>query len=109
MIAIKHIYFLFLLFLGFNLNAQLLNPNLLVISAAGQAVSEAHEFMNPGVYLSKDGGGSWTKINKELGQPDKIVDVKPDPYNEDVLWCASWGCGWFVAYLNDSKAPWLKE
>lgn len=86
-----------------------LNPDLLVLSAAGQAVSKSHEFMNPGVYISKNGGNSWSKINKGLGQPDKIVDVKPDPYNEDVLWCASWGCGWFVAYLNDSKTPWLNQ
>ena len=34
-----------------------------------------------------------TKINKGLGNHDKIVDVKPDPYNENVLWCAAWGSG----------------
>ena len=81
------------------------NPNLIVISVAGQI--KAENFMNPGVYLSNDNGLTWRKINKGLGQPDKIVDVKPDPYNENVLWCASWGCGWFLTYLNNSTAPWL--
>ncbi|MDW7692456.1 hypothetical protein R9C00_13030 [Flammeovirgaceae bacterium SG7u.111] len=85
------------------------NPKLIVISAAGQAVSMAHEFANPGIYLSMDEGESWKKINKGLGQPDKIVDVKPDPYNEDVLWRASWGCGWFVAYLNGTEKGWMKN
>ncbi|PKQ61740.1 hypothetical protein BZG02_15065 [Labilibaculum filiforme] len=85
------------------------NPDLIVISVGGQAVSKAEEFMNPGIYLSKNGGVSWTKMNKGLGQPDKIVDVKPDPYNENVLWCASWGCGWYVAYLNGDTKGWLEE
>ncbi|WP_245906993.1 VPS10 domain-containing protein [Reichenbachiella versicolor] len=86
-----------------------INPDILVVSVAGQQISKIGEFLNPGLYLSMDRGTTWTKINKGLGQPDKIVDVKPDPYNEDVLWCASWGCGWYIAYLNGSKEPWLKE
>lgn len=80
------------------------NPKLIVISVPGY--SKSSEFMNPGVYISKDEGESWNKINKGLGQPDKIVDVKPDPYNENVLWCASWGCGWYVAYLNGTTKGW---
>ena len=51
------------------------------------------DFKNPGLYLSIDAGNSWIKINKGLGQPDKIVDVKPDPYDEGILWCAGWGSG----------------
>jgi photosystem II stability/assembly factor-like uncharacterized protein len=77
-----------------------MNPDLIVISVAGQNVTKAQEFMNPGIYLSRDDGKSWNKINKGLGQPDKIVDVKPDPHDENTLWCASWGCGWFVARLE---------
>lgn len=83
------------------------NPDLIVISVAGQAVSMADDFMNPGIYLSTDAGASWTKINKGLGQPDKIVDVKPDPYNENILWCASWGAGWYITYLNGYQGSWL--
>lgn len=76
------------------------NPKLIVLSAAGQKVNMSRSFMNPGVYLSSDDGRSWKKINCGLGQPDKIVDVKPDPLNAKVLWCASWGCGWFRAELK---------
>lgn len=82
------------------------DPKLLVISVAGVSTSRLDEFKNPGIYLSRDGGLSWSKINNGLGQPEKIVDVKPDPYNKHVLWCASWGCGWFVAYLDGYAKGW---
>lgn len=85
------------------------NPKLIVISVAGQDTNIAYQFMNPGIYLSVDEGVNWKKINRGLGQPDKIVDVKPDPRNENVLWCASWGCGWFMAYLNGTKKGWIKQ
>lgn len=63
--------------------------------------------MDLGIFKSIDIGESWTKINKGLGNHDKIVDIKPDPYNENVLWCAAWGSGWFVAYLNGETEGWL--
>ncbi|CAZ97762.1 WD40/YVTN/BNR-like repeat-containing protein [Zobellia galactanivorans] len=85
-----------------------LDPKLIVLSAAGQQVSMSGKFMNPGIYLSTNGGKSWKKINKGLGQPDKIVDVKPDPYNKDVLWCAGWGSGWFISYLNGNTGGWAQ-
>ncbi|NME67797.1 hypothetical protein HHU12_07475 [Flammeovirga aprica JL-4] len=85
------------------------NPDLIVISVAGQAGDQKGKFKNPGVYLSQNGGKTWNKINKGLGQPNKIVDVKPDPYNENVLWCASWGCGWFITYLNNDEKGWLTQ
>ncbi|MCL7764004.1 hypothetical protein MPF19_11295 [Polaribacter sp. Z014] len=85
------------------------NSKLIVISVPGQIVSKAHEFMNPGIYLSKDDGENWTKINKGLGNQDKMTDIKPDPYNENVIWSAAWGSGWYVAYLNGSTDGWLKE
>ncbi|MFC2099065.1 WD40/YVTN/BNR-like repeat-containing protein, partial [Bacteroidota bacterium] len=85
------------------------NPEIIIISVAGQRVDMENPFMNPGIYLSENGGESWKKINRNLGQPDKIVDVKPDPYNENVLWCASWGCGWYVAYLNGTTKAWSEN
>ncbi|WP_282133467.1 VPS10 domain-containing protein [Cellulophaga baltica] len=85
------------------------NPDLLVISVASQPITMADNFKNPGIYLSTNAGENWKKINKGLGQPDKMVDVKPDPYNENVLWAAGWGSGWFITYLNESKEPWLKK
>ncbi|WP_066627384.1 WD40/YVTN/BNR-like repeat-containing protein [Labilibacter marinus] len=58
------------------------------------------DFKNPGLYLTHDGGKSWMKINKGIGQPDKMTDFKPDPYNENFLWCAAWGSGWFKATIK---------
>ena len=84
------------------------NPDLIVISVAGQIVSMAERFMNPGIYLSLDGGDTWKKINRNLGQPDKMVDVKPDPYKEDILWAAAWGSGWYVGYV-DGADEWLAD
>ncbi len=76
------------------------DPELIVASVAGVNVRDEGWYMNPGVYLSRDGGTSWSKINRGLGQPDKIVDVKPDPEDPTVLWCASWGCGWFKGVIR---------
>lgn len=86
-----------------------IDPDLIVISVAGQAGAAKEQFKNPGIYVSQNGAKSWTKINKGLGQPNKMVDVKPDPYNKNVLWSAAWGSGWFVTYLNDYKEGWLQN
>ena len=62
--------------------------------------------MNPGVYLSRDGGSSWEKISNGLGNHDKIIDAKPDPHHEDLVWAAGWGSGWYVGKIkagNDNK------
>ncbi|WP_010134945.1 WD40/YVTN/BNR-like repeat-containing protein [Ochrovirga pacifica] len=82
------------------------DENIIVISVAGQAGSVKGQFKNPGIYLSQDGAKSWKKINKGLGQPNKMVDVKPDPYNKNVLWSAAWGSGWYVTYLNGYQKGW---
>jgi photosystem II stability/assembly factor-like uncharacterized protein len=58
------------------------------------------DFKNPGLYVTQNGGKSWSKINKGIGQPDKMTDFKPDPYNEKILWSAAWGSGWFKAILK---------
>ncbi|MDG1806187.1 MAG: hypothetical protein P8H68_14215, partial [Flavicella sp.] len=86
-----------------------LDEDLIVVTLGGQAGLMAKEFKNPGIYLSKDGAKSWTKINKGLGQPNKMVDVKPDPYNKNVLWSAAWGSGWYITYLNGYTEGWLEE
>ncbi|MCL7764518.1 hypothetical protein MPF19_13930 [Polaribacter sp. Z014] len=86
-----------------------LDENIIVISVAGQAGKARDQFKNPGIYVSQNGAKTWTKINKGLGQPNKMVDVKPDPYNKNVLWSAAWGSGWFVTYLNGATDGWLKE
>ncbi|WP_158971596.1 sialidase family protein [Paraglaciecola sp. L3A3] len=84
------------------------NPDLLVLTVGNQMRMD-RQFMNPGIYLSQDGGNSWNKINKQLGNYDKIIDAKPDPYNPNVIWAAGWGSGWHIAYLNGSKESWLTK
>lgn len=61
-----------------------------------------HQFMNPGIYLSLDAGDSWKKINQNLGNNDKIIDAKPDPYDKSVIWAATWGSGWFIGRITDT-------
>ncbi|PKQ61739.1 hypothetical protein BZG02_15060 [Labilibaculum filiforme] len=79
------------------------NSNIIIISVPAQIPNLTDQFKNPGIYLSKDDGTTWAKINKGIGQPNKMVDVKPDPYNEGVIWCAGWGSGWFKALIKNDK------
>lgn len=72
------------------------NSSKILIFAAGQV---GGAFKNPGFYLSQDDGENWVKINKGIGQPDKMVDIEMDPYNENILWAAGWGSGWYKAML----------
>ncbi|NIJ44878.1 photosystem II stability/assembly factor-like uncharacterized protein [Wenyingzhuangia heitensis] len=65
--------------------------------------------LNPGAYVSFDAGKTWNKINKGLGQQDRIVDLKPDPYREDVFWASQKGSGWFIGYLKGTKKGWSKK
>lgn len=78
------------------------DSNILLLNT-GQQMNMNRQFMNPGVYLSLDGGGSWKKINHQLTNYDKIIDIKPDPYNKNVIWAAGWGSGWFVGYINGAN------
>ncbi len=77
-----------------------LDPDILVVSAPLQHLVKGVQRYNPGAYLSLDGGKSWAKINRNLGQPDKIVDIKPDTEDRDKLWCALIGSGWTVAKIK---------
>ncbi|SDW83254.1 Sortilin, neurotensin receptor 3 [Lutibacter oricola] len=77
-----------------------INPNLIMVNVPAQVSTKFDQFKNPGIYLTKNGGKSWEKINKGIGQPDKMVDIKFDPYNENIIWSAAWGSGWFKAIIK---------
>lgn len=77
-----------------------LDPDLLLLNAGNQFRSDP-QFLNPGLFLSLDGGGSWHKINRGLGNNDKIVDAKPDPRDRTLLWAAGWGSGWYVGTIGE--------
>lgn len=78
------------------------NPDIItVVSAGKRAWGQGTMIKNPGAYISFNGGKSWTKANRGLGQPDKITDFKPDPYDQKVFWCALWGSGWYKATWSE--------
>lgn len=51
--------------------------------------------LNPGIYLTKNGGKKWTKINTGIGNPDKVSDVKFDLVDKKVLWCSVISSGFY--------------
>ncbi|WP_111708501.1 WD40/YVTN/BNR-like repeat-containing protein [Lutibacter citreus] len=87
-----------------------INPNIITVSAPLPPKSKnATAKLNPGAYVSMDGGKTWNKINRGLGQQDRIVDLKPDPYREDVFWASQKGSGWAIGYLKGTKKGWSKK
>ena len=82
-----------------QLESSPVNPDLLLL-VAGNQMRMDRQFMNPGIYLSLDKGDSWRKINRNLANNDKIIDAKPDPYDENVVWAAGWGSGWYIGRIN---------
>ena len=72
------------------------NPDFLVVSVGmGKAVGE----LNPGVYYSKTGGASWTKANYRLGQPGRIMAIRPDLHDDSTVWTALYGSGWYKGVI----------
>ncbi|WP_156152584.1 T9SS type A sorting domain-containing protein [Flammeovirga sp. OC4] len=70
------------------------NSSIITVVAALPHENKGATIMNPGAYISEDGGSTWIKVNNNLGQPDVITDFKPDPYTEGAYWCALKGSGW---------------
>lgn len=79
------------------------NSDVIIVNASGQNPSKYSEFKNPGIYLTKNGGDNWVKINRGLGNQNKINDIATDPYNENVFWCAAYGSGWFKAMIKSDE------
>ncbi len=73
-----------------------IDPNIILVNVAGKR----SKGKNPGAYLSLDGGKSWDKVNQNVGQPNTITDLKPDPYDTKKFWGALKGSGWLVGYLR---------
>lgn len=79
------------------------NPEMILMTVASQSGTRRFDHKNPGVYLSRDDGASWIKINKGIAHPDKMVDVELDPYNENILWAAGWGSGWYKGMIQTDE------
>lgn len=85
------------------------NPDIIMVNAALPPRAKGNATLNPGAYLSLNGGKTWNKINTNLGQIDRITDLKPDPYREDVFWCAQKGSGWAIGYLKGTSKGWSEK
>ncbi len=84
-----------------------INPDIIMISAALPPKTKIKNAkLNPGIYISMDGAKSWHKVNMGLGQHDRIVDIKPDPFREDVFWASQKGSGWAIGYLKNTTKGW---
>ncbi|WP_075589667.1 VPS10 domain-containing protein [Labilibacter marinus] len=87
-----------------------INPDIITVCAAlPPKTKDANKRLNPGAYVSMDGGKTWNKINNNLGQQDRIVDFKPDPYREDIFWSSQKGSGWAIGYLKGTKNGWSEK
>eukprot|EP00039_Didymoeca_costata_P010915 m.148716 g.148716 ORF g.148716 m.148716 type:complete len:944 (+) comp15003_c0_seq4:44-2875(+) len=74
------------------------NPNVLVASVGmGKKISN----LNPGIYFSKDSGNTWIKANYEIDQPARIMAMRPDQRNENIIWIALYGSGWMKGILSN--------
>lgn len=72
-----------------------LDPNILIVSSAETTeYGDNTPYLNPGCFISHNGGKTWEKVNKGLASPNKAVYVTPDNHDKNVFWCAMWGGGW---------------
>ena len=76
------------------------NSNIILVNVPLQHENKGSYPINPGAYMSRDAGLTWYKINNNIGRPDHITDLKPDPIDEDVIWCAHFGQSWSKATVN---------
>ncbi len=74
---------------------SVIDPNIITVNVPLQNNKGANvTIFNPGAYVSFDGGSSWEKISNNLGQPDIITDLKPDPKEKNIFWLALKGSAW---------------
>ncbi|KAA1243493.1 T9SS type A sorting domain-containing protein [Aquimarina sp. RZ0] len=75
-----------------------INPDIIIASAPRNTKRP-----NPGAYLSRNGGQTWIKVNKNLAHANAITDIRPDNMDENVFWCAGWGSGWYKGILKNGN------
>ncbi|WP_171973130.1 VPS10 domain-containing protein [Saccharicrinis aurantiacus] len=86
------------------------NSDIITVCVALPHENKGASNFNPGLYVSFDGGDTWEKVNQNIGQPDTVVDFKPDPKDENIFWCALKGSGWAVGYHKDyTGSGWAPE
>ncbi len=73
-----------------EIEASRVNPDIIVANVGHDRQIGG---LNPGCYVTVDGGDIWHKINKQHGQPDRVRKVRTDPHDENVLWATIFGTG----------------
>ncbi|WP_146400915.1 hypothetical protein [Planctomycetes bacterium CA13] len=81
------------------------DPNIILVACL-PGVSIKH--INPGAYLSEDGGKTWVKINIGNGQSDQINDVAIDLFKPDVYYLSTRGTGHYRGTLA-SASPTMRS
>ncbi len=83
-----------------NCNASNCNPNIIAVNVGK---CNAIQRLNSGAYISLDGGSSWTKANYQMGLPERITNIIPDPRDESLIWLSNYGCGWYRGKILDKN------
>ncbi|MEM9411724.1 MAG: hypothetical protein AAGA30_11465, partial [Planctomycetota bacterium] len=87
-----------------EIEASIVNPNVIIANVGHDRQIAG---LNPGCYVTVDGGMVWHKINKQYGQPERVRRFRTDPFDESLLWAAIHGTGFFrldVSSLTDEFA-----
>ncbi len=76
----------------FRIETARYNPKVILLSTLS---NRNIGLINPGTYLSKDGGESWVKINKVNGQSDQVNDIAIDNYVPGKYYVSTFGAVWY--------------
>ncbi|OHX64116.1 VPS10 domain-containing protein [Flammeovirga pacifica] len=83
----------------YRVETAVYDPNIILLSTLPNTTINT---FNPGVYLSKNGGESWEKINLGNGQSDRVNDIAINNFYPGKYYASTYGSGWYMAL--DPKA-----
>lgn len=78
----------------FRVETARYDPNIIMLSTQ---TNKNINFMNAGIYISKDGGTTWVKANRGCGQSDRVNDIAIDYTVPGRYYISTYGSGWYVA------------
>ncbi len=79
----------------------LYDPDVMLVQVNGLGI---HPIKNPGTYLSKDGGSTWTKINTGNPQSDRVNDLAIDQVKRNTFYASTYGSGWYQCLMEKEEA-----
>lgn len=66
-------------------------------------VSVEHLARNPGVYVTRDRGLTWSKSNTNIVIPHQVHDIRFNILRPDQLWVATKGTGFYKGYIENGE------